>query len=38
VTVKGAILAAWSSKWPLDQILDWREARRAARVLRDIQA
>ena len=38
VTFKGAILAAWSRKWPLNQILDWREARRAARVLRDIQA
>lgn len=38
VTVKGAILAAWSGKWPLDRILDWREARRAAHVLRAIQA
>ncbi len=38
VTFKGAVLAAWSSAWPLDQILDWREGRRAARVLRDLQA
>ena len=37
VTFKGALLAAWSSKWPLNRILDWREARRAARVLRDVE-
>ena len=38
VTFKGAVLAAWSSAWPLDQILDWREGRRAAQVLRELQA
>jgi hypothetical protein len=38
VTFKGAVLAAWSSAWPLNQILDWREGRRAAQVLRDLQA
>ena len=38
VTFKGAVLAAWSSAWPLNQILDWREGRHAAQVLRDLQA
>ena len=38
LTFKGAVVSAWSSKWPLDQILDWREARRAARVLRELEA
>jgi len=38
LTFKGAVVSGWSSKWPLDQILDWREGRRAARVLRDLEA
>ena len=38
LTFKGALVAAWSGTWPLGRMLDWREARRAARVLRDIQA
>jgi len=38
LTFKGAVASAWSSTWPLAQILDWREGRRAARVLREVQA
>ena len=38
LTFKGAVVSAWSSAWPLAQILDWREGRRAARVLREVQA
>jgi len=37
LTPKGATLAAWSNAWPLDRILDWRERRRGARVLRDLK-
>ena len=38
LTFKGAVVSGWSSKWPLNQILDWREERRAARVLRELEA
>ena len=38
LTFKGAVVSAWSHAWPLPQILDWRERRRAARVLRELEA
>lgn len=36
LTLKGAILSTWSNMWPFDWIADWRERRRAARVLRSL--
>jgi hypothetical protein len=35
-TAKGALLAAWRVQWPLRQIEEWQERRRAARVLRGL--
>jgi hypothetical protein len=34
LTLKGAALSAWGNAWPFDQLSDWREVRRSARVLR----
>jgi hypothetical protein len=37
LTLKGAALDTWRFQWPLRQISEWQQRRRAARVLRELE-